>query len=218
MKYIIYHRYPSYETVEEAQKIVDTLEEKIKGFITNIEIVIEEANNFQSQHQLERIITNLKVQNHDPNEVTILCYNFNSLINDSLITAINHLAELLKYTRVEFLHTSSQSLTEFTVLMNYYKENRESERGKLIAYRIAKNGVFFGRPPVAIDVDEAIRLREMGLSYEQISKKMNRSLSLIYSKLPKEIRVKFRNMRFARCGRPLKIEKLDNVIGEDKQQ
>lgn len=211
MKYIIYHRYPSFQSKEE----VDVMLKLLDGYVLKLqydaktsygaEIIIEEANNLLTQQYLGKLIVRLKKEESTPETTTIIFYDLISLIGDNILVAISQLTELNKLATIQpYAVCNSIDLFLLHHIVNDYNEKRKIEKGKLLAFRLAKNGISYGRPTISVDIDKATKLRSEGLSYQEISDRMGQSLSLIYSKLPKEVKVKYRKLRYERVGRPRK--------------
>jgi hypothetical protein len=215
MKYIIYHRYPSYQSKEEVDAILKILDNYIFNDLQHLtlstirinfaEVIIEEANNLLAQQRLGNLIVNLKEDKSTSTNTTVVCYDFISFVSDAPMIAIKQLSELQCLAQVTFYRQgSSKDLVDLTDIIETYVREKSWEKERLLTYRIAKNGQSYGRPLISVDVEKATKLRSEGLSYQQISDRMGQSLSLIYSKLPKEVKVKYRKLRYERVGRPRK--------------
>jgi hypothetical protein len=206
MKYIIYHRYPSYQSKEEVDAILKLLDVYIHNNLANrinTEIIIEEANNLLTQEKLGMLVVRLKREKATPGNTTIICYSLPSLIHSSIINMLRQLEELQQLATISVYDGPIPKYYEVMVkLAKDYNMTVTIEKGKLLTYRIAKNGQSYGRPTIDVDIDKATKLRAEGLSYQEISDRMGQSLSLIYSKLPKEVKIKYRRLRYERVGRP----------------
>jgi DNA invertase Pin-like site-specific DNA recombinase len=208
MKYIIYHRYPSYHRKEEIDAILKILDDYIFNYThdrTETEVILEEANNLLAQQKLGSLIANLKEGKSTPTNTIVVCYDLISFVSDAPMIAIKQLSELQYLAQVIFYSQgSSKELADLTDIIATYIREKSWEKERLLAFRVAKNGQSYGRPLISVDIEKATKLRSEGLSYQEISNRMGQSLSLIYSKLPKEVKVKYRKLRYERVGRPRK--------------
>jgi hypothetical protein len=215
MKYIIYHRYPSYQNMEELDKKLKILD----NYVFNLhfghdretkqesgsEVIIEEANNLLAQQKLGSLIVNLKKEKSTLSTTTVVCYDFISFVSDAPMVAIKQLSELQYLAQVTFYKQgSSKDLVDLTDIIETYIKEKCWEKSNLLAFHLAKNGSY-GRPSIEVDIAKATKLRAEGLSYREISDRMGQSLSLIYSKLPKEVKIKYKKLRYERVGRPRNI-------------